>query len=324
MLPLYDYGIRLILFLQSFTWLEAPMRFFTFIGTPDFFVFVLPVVYWCIDASLGLRIGFILLFSNGLNEIAKLALQGPRPYWISAGVRPLSAEASFGAPSGHAQIGAGVWGVVAAAIRRPWAWTLAVIVVFLVGLSRMYLAVHFPHDVLLGWLLGGLTLWGFLAFWDPVAKWLKQRSFAQQALIAAAVSLSFLLVDGVLIYSLGNYVVPIQWMSDAMRAGQPYPDPLSMEGVLTSSGAFLGFALGLAWIARRGGFRPSGSVLKRAACFLVGLLGMLTLYLGLTYLIPSSSTLIGSLFRLARYAAIGAWVSAGAPIVFRALKMNKG
>lgn len=76
MTSLYDSGIRVVLFLQSLGGLEVPMRFFTYIGTPDFFVFVLPVVYWCIDASLGIRIGFILLVSNGLNEVAKLALQG--------------------------------------------------------------------------------------------------------------------------------------------------------------------------------------------------------------------------------------------------------
>lgn len=323
MVPFYESGIRLIVFLQSIQWLEAPMRFFTFIGTPDFFVFVLPIVYWCIDAGLGIRIGFILLFSNGFNEIVKLALRGPRPYWISAQVRPLSAEASFGAPSGHAQIAAGVWGTVAAAIRRPWAWVLAVLVIFLIGVSRMYLGVHFLQDVALGWFLGALTLWAFLAFWEPVASWVKGLSFAQQALLAGAATLIIILVDGLLTYSLGKQVIPAEWLANAVRAGQPYPDPLSMEGVLTSSGAFFGLALGLAWIQRRGGYKPSGPLWRRGACFIVGLLGLLALYLGLNQIIPSSATPVGSVFRLIRYAMIGAWVAAGAPLAFHALKLSK-
>ncbi len=323
MTAVYDSGIHLVLVLQTLGWLDAPMRFFTFVGTPDFFIFVLPVVYWCIDSSLGIRIGFILLFSNGLNEVAKLALQGPRPYWISLQVKALAAESSFGAPSGHAQIGAGIWGMVAAAIRRPWAWMLAVIVVFLIGMSRIFLGVHFPHDVLLGWLLGSLTLWAFLALWNPIAGWIRHRTFLQQGLLAGAVSVALLVVGGWLSYSLRDYTIPASWLANAARAGQPYPDPLSMEGILTSSGAFFGLALGLAWISRRGGFRPSGPFGKRFLCFAIGLAGLLVLYLGISLVLPSGVTLTGSLFRLVRYAAIGAWVSAGAPVVFRALKLSQ-
>src|SRR5512135_3616764 len=102
-------GIDVIRVLQSAGWLEAPMRFFTFLGSEDFFLFVLPVVYWCLDAGLGMRIGFILLFSDALNGMLKLALQSPRPYWTDAQVRPLATESSFGAPSGHAQNATGIW-----------------------------------------------------------------------------------------------------------------------------------------------------------------------------------------------------------------------
>jgi membrane-associated phospholipid phosphatase len=319
---LYDTGIRLVLLLQTLSGLEGPMRFFTFLGTADFFILVLPVVYWCIDSSLGIRIGFILLFSNGFNELVKLALQGPRPYWISPQVKALAAESSFGVPSGHAQIAAGVWGTVAAHLHRSWAWVLAVVIIFLIGISRIFLAVHFPHDVILGWLLGGLTLWAFLSLWNPIAAWLKHRTFLQQALLAVAVALAFVLADGLLVYASRGYVVPTEWMSNAVRAGEPYPDPLSQEGVLTSSGTLLGLAIGLAWISGRGGFKPSGPTWKRLLCFLIGLLGLLILYLGLSYVLPSDSSLTGSTFRFVRYAIIGAWVSAGAPLAFFRLELT--
>ncbi len=322
MIPLYDSGIRLVSFLQSFGWLDLPMRFFSFVGTQDFFIFVLPVVYWCIDATVGIRIGFILLLSNALNEIAKLVFHWPRPYWVSAQVKALSAEASFGAPSGHAQIAAGVWGTLAGAVRRPWAWMLGVMIIFLVGISRIYLAVHFPQDVLIGWFLGGITLWAFNAMWDSTAAWLKRVGFLQQVLVGAGVTLVMILIDGVLSHALRGYVMPTDWLTNAARAGQPYPDPLSMEGVLTSSGALLGLAIGLAWIQRRGGYRPSGPVWKRIVCLGVGLLGLLVLYLGLSCIIPSSTSVLGSAFRLLRYALIGVWVSAGAPFTFRALRLQ--
>ncbi len=323
MSPLYDNGIRLIILLQSFGWLELPMRFFTLLGTPDFFVFVLPLVYWCIDAGLGIRIGFILLFSSGFNEVAKLALQGPRPYWVSSQVAALSAESSFGAPSGHAQIAAGVWGLIAAAIRRPWAWILAVVIVFLIGISRIYLAVHFPHDVLLGWLLGAVTLWAFLACWQPAASWIRHRTFLQQILLALGISLGFVLIDALLTWTLNTYAVPAEWLTNARRAGQPYPNPTDMEGILTSSGALFGLAVGLAWIERRGGYKPSGPVWKRCLCFAIGLIGVLVLYLGLSYVMNSGEALTAAVFRLIRYATIGLWISAAAPLVFQKLKLTQ-
>lgn len=313
---LYENGIHLVVLLQTLNWLEAPMRFFTFLGSEDFFIFVLPTVYWCIDSGLGIRIGFILLFSNGFNEITKLALQGPRPYWISTQVKPLAAESSFGMPSGHSQLAAGVWGTVAAYIGRKWAWILAVTLIFLIGLSRIYLAVHFPHDVLLGWLLGSLTLWAFLAFWGRVATWLKQKTFLRQALLALAASTLLVLVDGLLVYGLRNYALPAEWLVLAARAGSPLPSPVSMEGALTSAGVFLGLAIGLAWIERRGGFEPSGPVWKRVICLLVGLVGVLILYLGLKAILPSDNSLAGDSFRFIRYAMIGLWVSGVAPYLF--------
>lgn len=321
MTALHDLGISVILVLQTVPWLETTLRFFSLIGTSDFFILFLPILYWCVDAGLGIRVAFILLFSNSLNEILKLALHGPRPYWINSQVKALAAESSFGAPSGHAEIAVGVWGIVAARIRRRWAWIAFAVVVFLIGLSRVYLAVHFPADVILGWLLGGLTLWAFLALWKPVSQWVQNRSFLEQGLLAAGTSLLMILLDGLLTLALRGYVLPTDWMTNAARAGQPLPDPLSMESILTASGAFFGLALGLAWLQPRGGYQPSGPVWKRGLCFAVGLLGSLILYLGLRYVIPSSSTLVGSVFRFARYAAIGAWVSAGAPFAFYALQL---
>ncbi len=313
-----------ITLLQSMGWLEMPMRFFTFLGSETFFLMVLPVVYWCIDASLGMRIGFILLFSNIFNGIIKLTLLAPRPYWIDAGVKALAAESTFGAPSGHAQMATGIWGMAAAHFRRGSAWIVAAALVFLIGLSRIYLAVHFPTDVLLGWLLGGLTLWAFLALWEPVTAWVKGRTVFQQVLLGLLAPALLLLCNGLLVYNLRGYVLPPEWLANAARAGEPLPAPLSMEGVLTASGVLLGLALGLVWLERAGGFQPSGPVWKRAMCFLVGFMGVAVLYFGLKVLAPSDASLLGSTWRFVRYALLGVWIAAGAPLTFIRLGLISG
>lgn len=74
-------------------------------------------------------------------------------------------------PSGHATQAAAVWGAYAflASLaltswpRKVTAWTIAVIVSGLIGLSRLYLGVHWLSDVAAGWALGGLWLFALLA-----------------------------------------------------------------------------------------------------------------------------------------------------------------
>ena len=174
---LITFGISFTTALQSMgTWLEAPMKFFSFLGSENFFLIVLPLVYWSIDAALGIRIGFILIAGASLTECAKMALHGPRPYWVSTNVRAMASDPRFGVPSGHAEIGAGVWGIVAATYRKAWVWVAAVLLVSFIGVSRLYLGAHFPQDVLTGWVLGFLTLWAFVRFREPVEGRVKKIS----------------------------------------------------------------------------------------------------------------------------------------------------
>src|SRR5574340_702913 len=318
---LHQYGLQVIAALQSLTWLELPMLAFTFLGTKEFFIFVLPVVYWCIDAAVGIRMAYILLIGTVLNETLKLAFQGPRPYLISTDIRALSSEATFGLPSGHAQTAAGIWGMLAATLRRRWLWIAAVILIFFIGVSRIYIGVHFPQDVLAGWLFGGLTLWAFIVVWGPVTAWLQHRSVAQQVLLSLALAALMILPAAALINGLSHYQMPAQWLLNAKRAGEPYPDPAGLDSTITPAAALCGFSLGLVLMKRSGGFQPAGPVWKRASSFIVGVIGIAILYLGLKALLPETGSLAGWSLRFLRYAILGFWVGAGAPWTFRLLKL---
>ena len=323
MIFLFDSGIQFILFIQKISWLEAPMRFFSFLGSEYFFLFALPVIYWCVDSALGIRIGVILLFTGGLNDIVKMAMRGPRPYWLSTQVKALSAESSFGMPSGHSQSATVVWGTLADRFGKAWAWIVAIAIIFLIGFSRTFLAVHFPHDVLLGWLLGVLTLWPFIALWDRIAIWVKQKSFIRQIFLALTVSLVIVLFGGLAFYGLRDYVFPQEWMTNALRAGASLPAPVSMDATLTSAGTLFGLFVGLAWINRRGGYQVSGPARKRILALVIGWMGVLILYLGLKMVFPSGDSLSAYFFRYLRYALVGFWISGGAPGLFFHFKMMR-
>jgi membrane-associated phospholipid phosphatase len=314
-------GVDWIIAIQSMgVWLEAPMEFFSFLGTEDFFFLVLPLIYWCLDANLGLRVGFILITSNVVNNVFKLMFAGPRPYWVSDKVLPLSSESTFGVPSGHAQNAVSIWGIMASNVRKRWAWGAALTLAFLIGFSRWYLGMHFPHDVFLGWLLGGILLWAFMQFWDPVEAWLKQRTFGNQILIALIVSLIFIALGAVSVGRLDGYTFPEEWRHNALRAGE-LPAPVSIENSITSAGTLFGLAVGAAWIAARGGYQTAGPVAKRALRYVIGLIGVVILWMGLGAVFPDNADLISYLLRYVRYSLVGFWVSAGAPWLFFRFKL---
>ncbi len=297
-------------------WLTAPMEFFSFLGSEDFFLLALPLVYWCLDSALGLKLGVMLLASNGLNGLVKMAMRGPRPYWVDAGVKGLASETGFGAPSGHSQTAAGMWGVAAAGIKRAWAWVAAVLVILLIGLSRIYLGVHFLHDVLLGWFLGGLTLWAFIKLWDPIAAKLKKMGMGRQILLAFAISLTMILLAVFIVFLTRDFVIPADWIANATRDGGEAPNPFSLAGIVTSMGTLFGLLAGVAWITPRGGYSAAGPAWKRALRYVVGLVGVAVFYLGLKMIFPDGEDLVALIFRYIRYTLVGAWTSAGAPWVF--------
>jgi membrane-associated phospholipid phosphatase len=314
----YEIGIRIIGYLQSLgEWLLNPMEFFSFLGSAQFFLLVMPFLYWCLDAGLAKRVGIILLLGNSLNSILKMAWHSPRPFWYTREVNAYAFESTFGNPSGHAQNAVAVWGILATAYRRNWGVWLAILVVFLIGLSRVYLAVHFPQDVLVGWLIGFLVLWLYLRLEPPVGKRLRKFGLSTQILLIFVVSLAIIAVGWLVRTSLNDWVLPVEWIENAHTA---FPDeeidPLSLEGLLTSTGALFGFAAGIVWIEARGGMDVSGAWWRRGLRFTIGVAGVIIIWAGLGSLFPESETPVAYVLRYLRYALVGVWISALAPLIF--------
>lgn len=323
---LMNTGINWIAALQGLgAWLTLPMQAFSFLGSEDFFMLVLPALYWSVDAALGLRVGVILLVGSSLNDMFKLAFHGPRPYWFSTKIQAFASETAFGLPSGHSQSAVGVWGMLASQIRKRWAWVVALLLMLLIGLSRIYLGVHFPTDVLLGWLVGAVILWLVLRLWDPVAAWLKKLSLGKQVLAVFGFSLVLIalaLTPYFWLQSTG-WQVPALWLQNAAQnlPGGEAPNPISLSGLFSTTGTLFGLAAGLAWLNTRGGFQTRGSGGQRFLRYLAGVIGVLVIRYGLKAIFPEGDTWLAFIFQYIRYAAIGAWVSAGAPLLFFAMKL---
>jgi len=317
MQAILDFGVRLIVALQGLgDWQTLPMQLFSFLGTEEFFMLVLPILYWCVDSNLGIRVAFILMLSTSINGAFKLAFHGPRPYWYSPSVHGLAAETSFGVPSNHAQSATVVWGILAAYLRKWWSWLITVLLILLIGLSRLYLGVHFPHDVVLGWLIGGLILWLTLRFWGPVTAWVKKQSAGWQVIAAFLVSLIVFLLPLIPFIWLKatNWQPPQEWAAYATQA-------ISFLGAATSAGTLFGLLVGLVWLARQSGFQTKGLWWKLVLRYLLGVAGVLIIRYGLKFIFPEGETVLAYFLRYLRYTLIGFWVFAGAPWTFIRLKL---
>ena len=126
----------------------------TMLGEQWAVILVLAVSYWAFDKKTGEELAFTLLVSGLSNNILKGFFRFERPIGID-GIRTLRAHTATGYsfPSGHSQNAATLYFFPA---RRGggWRWAAAAVVSLLVGLSRLYLGVHYPKDVAAGLALG--------------------------------------------------------------------------------------------------------------------------------------------------------------------------
>ncbi len=300
-------------FFQSLgDWLRWPMLAFTALGIEQFFILLLPMIYWCFDQAVGLRLGILFMFSNMINSFFKLLFHNPRPYWISDKVKELYHETSFGIPSNHAQLAATVWGWLAVEVKKKWFSIVAIFLILMIGISRLYLGAHFLSDVLLGWLIGGLLVWAYAAWYEKVAAWIEKLSLGIKLLLIVVTDAAM----GGLVY-LARWFAR-SWQMDpawADRAGEV--DPLNIEGIFTLGGTWLGMLGGYLFLNEtKGHFQANKGGWKRLVRFFVGLAGVLVLYLGLGSLFPDNADFISYALRLVRYTLIGLWVSWFAPLVF--------
>jgi membrane-associated phospholipid phosphatase len=279
-----EWGVDVVLwFQQASPQLDAFFAFFTFLGDEEFYLLALPLIYWSIHRAVGVRLMVVFLLSGLVNQVAKNLAAQPRPFEYDARVEEIVGADGFGLPSGHTQSAVVVWGYLGSVARKKWVWAVAVALMVLTPLSRIYLGVHFPTDVLGGYVLGIAVLWLWLRYGRRLETWFfEQETIHQLILITAIPALAM-----------------IAWPTAEM---------------VTGGGTMVGIGAGLVLERRLVGFDVAGSVLQRALRFLFGLVVLAGLWLGLRMAFDGLEPAI--VLRLLRYALVGFWGAVGAPWAF--------
>jgi len=322
MQPFWDAQLVWITALQSGAgWLAIPMQFLSALGRSPFYILSMCAIYWCLDRRLGLRLVLMLVASAALNDALKNLFHQPRPYWLSAGIVAYGHENSFGLPSGHAQNAVALWGLLAAKMSKRWARALAWIIAIAISVSRVYVGVHWPSDVLVGALVGGMLLWAFLGLDGPVTEWFSGKRRGNALSAAIGVSIALLALASLARLTLWDWVLPESWVANAAMR---FPEPLfpsDPEYALLTAGLLLGLGIGLAILGPRGSFRVDGEPRQRVLRYLVGIAGVGLLYVGLGLVTPNGVSLASVAVQGLRATLIGLWVSLFAPLLFLRLTL---
>jgi hypothetical protein len=202
-------------------------------------------------------------------------------------------------------------------LKKGWLWAISGGVILLIALSRMYLGVHFPQDILGGWLIGVLVILVFTWGEGRILSWFKTLPQAAQIGTGFGVSILMILIGVIILASIASSSDLITWVQYSSGSR-------SISHYLTMAGAFFGAVAGHGLMKSHASFQPKGTSGQQAGRYVLGITGVLIIYIGLDLffgLIAADETLIGYILRYLRYASVALWVTFGAPWFFLKLKL---
>lgn len=159
-------------------WLTDLMGFITFFGSIEFVLLATLLLLLLFSLKHEKIFSLMLMGSIGVSgflvfELKEVFLR-ERPLGIAS-----VEESDFSFPSGHAMMAIAFWGFLAYFLAkrvksRLWkifTVTIVVILAFAISISRVYLGVHWPTDILGSWMLGGV--------WLAELIWLSERQMKE-------------------------------------------------------------------------------------------------------------------------------------------------
>ena len=212
--------------------MTSVMRFFTFLGTEDFYVALVISLVWVFDARLGRLLALLMAAAFYFAGAVKNLLILPRP--PSPPIIPLKKETDWGLPSHHALLGVNMPWYLWFYMYQNYQLEPLVAVVLFTGLatwsfcvmfSRLYLGVHSPADVVTGGILGCLLL----AFWLQIDN----------------------MVDFYIATSNGCYVVLVGVVVLMVIHPDPYPLTITYDDTVAMAGITVGISFGRGFAPHR-------------------------------------------------------------------------
>jgi membrane-associated phospholipid phosphatase len=256
----------------------------TELGSDLFYIGLLLTGYWAFNKRESIIATYVLLISVLSNYWIKYIIAHDRPpvsYRVPGVETP-----NYSTPSGHSQNSATLFGWFSVRIKKWWMLTIGIVLTTLIGLSRVYLGVHYLEDVLLGWGIGILTVILLFYLERPVREYLSR--FRSEYLL-------------VVVFAIGLVLTVIAGMLPA-----PPDDNFGAIG-----GLMMGLAIGFMMEARFVDFTveaPNGQRWRLVLRVVIGLVFVLGLMLGLESLLPTEEIFLRAIrYFLVTFTGIFIW-----------------
>jgi membrane-associated phospholipid phosphatase len=264
----------------------------TQIGDQYAFIAIAVIIYWTMNKKFAHRFVFTFMISAIVNTTFKEIIKRDRPYIASTDViaEPSWKTTGYSFPSGHAQA-AGVYGYAAYDVSKKtgkkWIWTVGILLMIFIPLSRIYLGQHYLSDVVVG--------------------------VALSFILAHYV---FILIDKMKDDEHIYTIMLIPFMILALFFVQN-------EVMFVAAGGFTGFALGYYAEKKYVKYEVFEKNYIQVLKIIFGIAIVFAIRLGLKAILPYSANhevnpqILDLIFDFIRYFFIGAWAAVGAPFVFK-------
>ena len=170
-----QFNIGIVQYIQDVLGWAAPFFLvITELGSELFYIGIILTGYWAFDKRHTIAAASALIVSLLTNYWLKVTIANPRPdtsYWYDG-----YGDVNFSTPSGHAQNSTVFFGWISIKAKRIYLFVISFMLIFLIGISRVVLGVHYLEDILLGWGIGILLLIILVHLEPHVTKFLENKS----------------------------------------------------------------------------------------------------------------------------------------------------
>ena len=261
----------------------------TQLGGSLFYVFALLIAFWAYNKREAIVLSLILIVSIMTEYYLKSIIANERP--PASNWHPSADPPNYSTPSGHALNSTTLYGWLTVRIKKWWMVLIAVILAGLIGISRVYIGVHYLGDVLFGWGLGVVIVLLLAYLEKPVRDFLSRYNTEHLLLVLLVIGFLLTLIAAVL--------------------PQPPNDNIGAYGGLT-----MGLAIGLILEMRFVNFTVEpyeGQKWRLILRVLIGLLLVIGVMYGLAPILPTEEIWLRAI-RYSLVAIIGIFVW---PLIFK-------
>lgn len=269
----------------------------TFMGEETIFIIITVLILWCYDKRRGFAIFSSLFVALVTTNVLKAIIRYPRPWMVdpSLGSQRLQTATGYSFPSGHSTGSASYYSGLSITMGKRWLSIVSALLILLVGISRLYLRVHWPLDVFAGWMIGitatFVLLKALLRLWD-------NKSLLSK--LSIAVGIISLVAALVFAFLISGDLADETAFSDLMKL-------LALAG-----GGYLGFA----YEQKKINYDEDGALGIKVVRFVIGLVGIFAIQ-GSKALLPAHLV-----FSVLRYTLTGLWAIALYPLIGTKIRLG--